>query len=144
MYENLECCPHRREHPVWRAPRPVSAPSTLLRPDGAELADVRARLACALATPVGTERRVDAVRELGEAVLRHCGGPGSLIYLRPGWRILLLNKFACFRHELDRTCGRLYKNPEGCEPISAAARRRFRAVARAVIAALNTRKKEDH
>ena len=132
------CCAFRHDHPVWVSPAGGEAVGLSLVPgqpsQRAEVSELQRLLERARMAPAAARARVDAICELGEAIVQHYSGPGSLVDTRPGFRAVLLTKFACFRREIDRTGGRLY---DGSGDLSAATRRRFRAVARALLARLN-------
>jgi len=129
------CCAFQHEHPVWSVDHEGDAPKIELGADRIEIFSLQDLLVRAQSAPRG-EARVDAICALGKSIVGRFSGPGSLVERRPGWRTVLLNKFACWRHEIDRTGGRLYDNDDGSERLSAAARRRFRGVARELIARL--------
>jgi len=131
------CCAFQHEHPVWSVDGGEDAPKIELGADRIEIFSLQDLLVRAQSAPLG-EARVDAICALGKSIVGRFSGPGSLVERRPGWRTVLLNKFACWRHEIDRTGGRLYDNDDGSERLSAAARRRFRGVARELIARLGS------
>jgi hypothetical protein len=114
-------------HQVWEVSaqgNPSYPFSSIYRQD---LAEVKLLLETIITTTApDTDERIDRIRGLGEHILCNLG-PESMVARNPRWRAVVLNQFTCFRVKLGTA------TLVSAVPFSAAARRRFRAVARAVV-----------